>query len=747
MSDRDCEKPCYKSYSAAQKEKCEKHQNIHHGCLLREHLTQHIVGSFTQNKNREYPESLLAILTVCCCAFPLTMKLIRPDSILEELLMSKGTDKTDAAVSACCESEGSVTLTFSEKEPPAKEWNVGAEAAGNAEHAAASQSSSDDAENIGPYQVLSTIGTGGMGVVYKVKHRGAGTVLAMKVLKQELTADPINVKRFQQELKAASLINHPNVLPIYDNGVTEDGRPYLVMEYLDGYTLEEILSEEGFLDLERFVQIFTQVCDALSTAHEKRIIHRDLKPSNIMVTTSDTGFELVKVLDFGIARVFQKAAKDGARLTQLGEVLGSPLYMSPEQCLSQKLDERSDIYALGVVMYEALTGVTPFPGENPVEIIMAHLQKRPASMNSVRPDFNIPPELENLIFMCLEKEVSLRPERLQEVSVELQRVAQSLKSRRSTLNFKQWQKRLRFSAKRKVRQLLERKDTWMRPAVASIATACLCGLVYQYSQPVASVADFIGKADAAMVRDQIDDVAANWDKAIELAEKNHATPLQLAMHHEEAADSIVSHTYNQLGLSSNYSQWNLVRRDDNGDYTRNSFKRAALAKPHLLKALDMGSEADRRRITDKLITVASVQNDLPTIEKYLREQLNRDPLDLDHNILEHMATVLERQNRTKEAEPYLNKLWRLQESQRHEPFPHAMDRLASLYHREGRFDEEVKMRSEIVELIRASRLNGNHDNYTFREHLIKLSNALRKVGKLPEAKAASIEAGAIKDGD
>lgn len=669
--------------------------------------------------------------------------------------MSKQKDKQDSGVATSCDADAKIRLsatTDKSTKTLANLPNDDEKQAGQGsksgferdeEKATTEHATCSDAENIGPYQVLATIGTGGMGVVYKVKHKGAGTVLAMKVLKQELTADPINVKRFQQELKAASLINHPNVLPIYDNGVTDDGRPYLVMEYVDGYTLEEILQEEGFLDLERFVHIFSQVCDALMTAHEKRIIHRDLKPSNIMITVSETGFELVKVLDFGIARVFQKAAKDGARLTQLGEVLGSPLYMSPEQCLSQKLDERSDIYALGVVMYEALTGVTPFPGENPVEIIMAHLQKRPASMNNVRPDFNIPPELENLIFMCLEKEVSLRPERLQDVSAELQRVAQSLKTRRPFWNFKQWQKRLRFSAKRKFRHLLERRENWMRPAFASIATACACGIAYQYSRPVESIADLIGKADGALVHQQIDEVSKYWEQAIALAEKNHATTAMLAQYHEEAADALASHTYSQLGLPSSYSSWTFLRPQDNGDYNRISFKRASLAKPHLLKAMSLGSDADRHRLTDKLITIASVENDLPTIEKYLREQIKRDPLDC--TLLDHLATVVEAQGRVKEAEELLHKLWRLQESQRHEPFPPAMDRLAGIYHNDGRFEEEIKMRHEVLELIRAARLNGNNDNYTLREHLIKLSGALRKVGRLEEAKTASLEASSIKD--
>ncbi|MBX9693772.1 MAG: serine/threonine protein kinase, partial [Cyanobacteria bacterium] len=137
---------------------------------------------------------------------------------------------------------------------------------------------------IGPYDILELIGEGGMGLVYKVRHRGAGNILALKILRKELANDPINVKRFQQELKTTSMLTHPNMVPIYDSGLTADGEPFLVMEYIDGWNLNQILEQEGYLDLERFFQLFTQVCDALTHAHERRIIHRDLKPSNIMIS-------------------------------------------------------------------------------------------------------------------------------------------------------------------------------------------------------------------------------------------------------------------------------------------------------------------------------------------------------------------------------------------------------------------------------------------------------------------------------
>lgn len=598
----------------------------------------------------------------------------------------------------------------------------------------------EDAQCIGAYQILEIIGSGGMGIVYKVRHKGAGTILAMKVLKQELTADPINVKRFQQELKTASLINHPNVLPVFDSGVTDSGSPYLVMEYLDGYTLEEILEEEGFLDLERFIHIFSQVCDALAVAHEKRIIHRDLKPSNIMITASDCDFDLVKVLDFGIARVFQKSAKDGARLTQLGDVLGSPLYMSPEQCLSQKLDERSDIYALGAVMYEALTGIAPFAGDNAVEIIMAHLQKRPAPMNVVRPDFNIPAELENLVFNCLEKEVSLRPERLQDVAAELQRMSQSLKSRHSVFNFRQTQKRLLFAAKRRARRLLEKRDVWLRPLFASAATASICFFAFQQSQPTVTVNDLIRKADGAMVHQEVDDVAKYWDEAIALAEKNKGTPLSIAQLHEEAADAIVSMVYRQSGISSNYSSWNFLTPIDANDYSRGSQKRVMLSKPHLLKAIRLATGPERLRILEKLTSIADAEKDQIAVEKYLNERLRAEPTN--SQLLDHLAATHVSLGKYKEAEELYTTLWHMQETEGHNPYEPAMEHLATLYHKLGRYQDEIKMRHDMIEGVRA--LNNNDYRYQEREQLLKLSTAYRKLGQIDQAKALALEAGKIK---
>jgi serine/threonine protein kinase len=309
------------------------------------------------------------------------------------------------------------------------------------------------------YRIVSKIGSGGMGVVYKAKHKTLDKTVALKMLHKELAVDPVNVRRFEVEAKAASLLTHPNLAAVYETGTTKEGSPFLVMDYLNGLTLEQILKCEGFLSREKFFEIFSQVCEALTHAHNKQIIHRDLKPSNIMILKKDGEPDFVKLLDFGIARVLQRATKDGSRLTQTGEVIGSPVYMSPEQCLGIGLDERSDIYSLGVVMYEALAGVPPFSGNNSIQIIVGHINQKPKPISKLRPDFKIPPELDDLILECLEK----APEKRFQSIDKLQRALEQIRD-----NSKQSKRRLSW---RKFRNTLTKKNILIATSVASLCAA------------------------------------------------------------------------------------------------------------------------------------------------------------------------------------------------------------------------------------------------------------------------------------
>lgn len=245
----------------------------------------------------------------------------------------------------------------------------------------------------GRYQLQEAIGGGGMAIVYRAVDTLLDRVVAIKMLRAQFAEDEEFVLRFRQEAQAAARLAHPNIVNVYDVGVDEK-EYYIVMEYVDGPTLKDVIIERAPLPVEEAIDISKQICNALSQAHEQHIVHRDIKPHNILLTK----FGVVKVTDFGIAR-----AVTGNTITdrQATSVLGSVHYFSPEQARGAKTDAKSDIYSLGVVMYEMLTGSLPFSGTSPVSVALKHLRERfiePREMNKA-----IPQSLENIILRCLVK--------------------------------------------------------------------------------------------------------------------------------------------------------------------------------------------------------------------------------------------------------------------------------------------------------------------------------------------------------
>lgn len=223
--------------------------------------------------------------------------------------------------------------------------------------------------------------------------------------------------RFQQEAEAASHLNHKNIVTIHDFGVTSDDVAFLVMEYLDGPTLDQIIKTDGRISIERFMQIFPQVCAGLQHAHKKGIVHRDIKPSNLMIVDTEDEKDVVKIVDFGLAKPSQQDAEK--HLTQTGIVLGTPLFMSPEQCRGREIDFRTDIYSLGCVMYAAITGKYPFEGESTMDTLYMHIAEPPPPFSQTVPELNLPHTLETVIFKALSKEPSQRPTSMQELSQSL----------------------------------------------------------------------------------------------------------------------------------------------------------------------------------------------------------------------------------------------------------------------------------------------------------------------------------------
>lgn len=272
---------------------------------------------------------------------------------------------------------------------------------------------------MGKYDIIDVIGHGGMGVVYKGRQVLMDRTVAIKMLQSQHIADSMSVKRFHQEGKAASKMNHPHVITVYDFGVTPtSGQPFIVMDYLLGTDLSTIIKDEGQLGVERSLKILSQSTDALDHAHRMGVIHRDLKPSNIMLIDYEDEKDYVKVVDFGVAKLIS-AGGEQQRLTQMGEVCGSPVYMSPEQCQGLELDSRSDIYSMGIVIYETLTGRLPILGKTMVETMSKHITEAPPRFSEVRPDLYIPERLEAVVFKALSKDRADRHQSMAELTRDL----------------------------------------------------------------------------------------------------------------------------------------------------------------------------------------------------------------------------------------------------------------------------------------------------------------------------------------
>ena len=268
----------------------------------------------------------------------------------------------------------------------------------------------------GRYEILSVIASGGMGTIYKAVQRALGKAVAIKMLKNQDNSHAMWA-RFKQEAKTASLLNHPNIIQVYDFGATSDGQPYMVMDYVDGTDLGALIKAEGKLKPFEAIRIFSQVCDAMYHAHTKGILHRDLKPSNLMLTNL-TGVPEVKIVDFGIAK-FLKGG-DTQALTQTGEIFGSPYYMSPEQTTGKSVDHRSDIYSVGCIMYETLSGSVPISGNTAFETLMKHNAEKPVPIAERCPRANLSPELQKVVMKSLEKDAAKRFQTMDELKKALQ---------------------------------------------------------------------------------------------------------------------------------------------------------------------------------------------------------------------------------------------------------------------------------------------------------------------------------------
>ncbi len=273
------------------------------------------------------------------------------------------------------------------------------------------------------YLVLEKLGEGGISTVYRVKHLHLNKVYALKILQQ---VKPESTLRFQQEAKAVTLLRHPNIVGVVDFGVS-DGRPYMVMECVEGQSLSSYVKNEK-PDSVELARICSEICLALAHSHERGVVHRDIKPGNILVSRGEDNIDHPIVLDFGIAKITGDEEEDAeskrskSQLTRTGDIFGTPLYMSPEQCQGQKVDARSDVYSFGCVMYELVNGKPPFEGDSPYQIIHKHICQAPPPFQSTTERAGQSKQLESIILKAMAKQASDRFQYMLEMSSALKAV-------------------------------------------------------------------------------------------------------------------------------------------------------------------------------------------------------------------------------------------------------------------------------------------------------------------------------------
>ena len=335
------------------------------------------------------------------------------------------------------------------------------------------------------YVVEDFLGAGGMSCVFLATHQLLNKKFAIKILLPHLLGNSINVERFRQEAKATINLNHPNIINIFDCDISENGQPYIVMDYIDGMTLSTLIKQLHKIPPIIAINYFIQIADALEHAHTAKIIHRDLKPSNILLLNDKQQYKTVKILDFGIAKILEDDTNQ-VKLTQTGEVFGSPAYMSPEQVRGNQVDSRSDIYSFGCLMYETLTGSVPFSSSNLIETIQMHINDAPKPISQVVQDNSIPKDLELVVLKCLAKNPQQRFQSMVEIKNNLAQLKINVKD-----NFLKnlWLKLILFFQQKSLSsnsQFISQQNKWL---IWSLPLILMVFLGWGFNQNLAQLPD------------------------------------------------------------------------------------------------------------------------------------------------------------------------------------------------------------------------------------------------------------------
>jgi len=365
--------------------------------------------------------------------------------------------------------------------------------------------------NFGPdYKIIKAIGQGGMGTVYHVRDLTIDQDLAIKVIRPELATDQAALKRFEQESRALSELNHPNIVAVFKSGKTATGAPYLVMNHIEGKSLASVIKDLGKLDVDRALKLFAQICDALHYAHDKGVIHRDLKPSNIILTAG--GDETAHVVDFGIAKVASKSSETVTGLTQMGDVVGTPSYMSPEQCNGEKLDARSDIYSLGCMLYEVLKGEPPFVEASPFKLMTKHVSTKAPPLT----DKHINSSLRDLVAKCLEKKPEKRYQSVDELLGDIAKIRKGEKIAGAKINLNSVLEPLRTPEPDLKKKRFNDTMYWVFAVVAAIVFAV-------FINPAELVPDFM-PGEAVPITSPVAPIEVKVKPSVEWPLKEKARP-------------------------------------------------------------------------------------------------------------------------------------------------------------------------------------------------------------------------------
>ncbi|HEY9679836.1 MAG TPA: serine/threonine-protein kinase [Drouetiella sp.] len=525
------------------------------------------------------------------------------------------------------------------------------------------------------YQIIEVLGRGGMSAVYKAKHILMDRLVAIKIL---VSSDVSSLKRFQLEAKLVSNLKHRNIVTVFDFGVSFKGQPYLVMDYLQGSNLMQEIRKHQRIELARGVKIFTQAADALSYAHRQELIHRDIKPSNFMLVQEGDEVDVVKVVDFGIAKQLSAMSqKQMEQLTKTGQILGSPLYMSPEQCMGHKLDARSDVYSLGCVMYESLTGKPPILGANTLDTLQRHIHDTPLAFIKLDPDLHhLPEHIERIVLKCLQREPSDRYQTMQELFDDLREFNKSMEPASASA----------ASTSVPASKQSSMYMSWI-PVAAAVSTMVAAAIMFYFFYPKQPVPQ----------PEQVTPQAELWKKFNEVGEQEfeRGQYAKAAANFSEACD--VAEEFDKQDPRYATSLNNL----GNAQYKQDLY---AESESTIKKALDIR-------------TGIFGQNGLPIADS-----------------LNDLAMVYFAENKIGQAEPLLNRAMAIRKSNAGSnslEYAESLKSLASIYLKTGRVDDATKLLQTAL-AIRKKHLGANSPEVAETENSLAIDFQMK--GDLKQAR-------------